>query len=113
MSGPPPLRGPLANVIELYDGVKGGRYKYRRWYDAPLVKRLCNLYNSSRVGKLSAQVSDYTHIKWSQFADWTIYKLSLFRVQRQISMFLVTFGAMFAGYIFAGHGNNLYTMGYR
>jgi len=93
--------------------LKAGRPRLRSRLESPLLQNVKEVYGSSRAGILSRQISDKFHQRWFHFSDFIAYKLSLFRIRRNIVFFMSTFGALFVGYVFAGYGTNLYTLGYR
>ena len=96
----------------MWDYFKGGRHKMRRPWHSPIVRRFLQIWRESRIGSTSRHISDRTHMQCYYFSEYLAYKLSIYRVQRQIGLFGVTFGAAFFGYILAGLGANWFTAGY-
>ena len=84
----------------------------RRSWHSPIVRRFLQIWRESWIGSTSRQISDRTHMQCYYFSEYLAYKLSIYRVQRRIGLFAVTFGAAFVGYIMAGWGANWFTGGY-
>ena len=113
MSRIPPSEYQLKPTIHLMKMATGGNERMRRRREAPVFKRLGALYQSTRVGKISRRISDYSHVRWFELCEHIVYKLSLFRIRRRIAFLMCSFGAFAFGYVHAGFGNNFYTLGYR
>ena len=96
----------------LYNYLKGGRHKARWSFHSPFIRRLLNIWRASRIGTTSKKISDRTHMKSYEFSKYLAYKWTLFRVQRQLSLFAMTIGSFCTAYVYCGLGKNWFSTGY-
>ena len=104
---------PWASVWYVYMRLKGGRPTFRNKRHMPLWVHLRHCYHESAVGKWSARVSWQTHCLAGNVGAWLVHKARINRVRRRWEIFFCTGFSLFAGYMLAGFGTNLYTMGYK
>ena len=105
--------GPMETYGEMRKTWTQGRGKMRGKREVPFLRNLLAIYKSSYLGVTSRRISDYTHLRFCEFAEYCAYKMTLFRIKRRIAFLGVTVGATMFGYWAAGWGTNWYTLGYR
>ena len=94
-------------------GLRGYKRKVRSPWHSPMARRFLNTWRESRIGSTSKQINDRSHMQFYYFGEYIAYKLTIYRIQRKITLFMATFGSFFVGYLYSGWGANWFSAGYR